>query len=78
MSCQDSGLTLRKRHSTGYTEQLQQYSSPGERFGGNGAQFVCVCGGGYAEMKSWEVRPGAHQPRWAPLRLRGPGHACSV
>lgn len=72
MSFQDSGLTLRKRHVTGYTEQLQQYSSPGERFGGNGAQF------GGAEMKSWELRPGAHQPKWAPLRLRGPGHACSV
>lgn len=72
MSFQDSGLTIRKRHATGYTEQLQQYSSPGERFGGKWGPV------GGAEMKSWELRPGAHQPRWAPLRLRGPGHACSV
>lgn len=41
MSFQDSGLTIRKRHATGYTEQLQQYSSPGERFGGMGPSGGC-------------------------------------
>lgn len=32
------GLSLRKRRGTGYTEQLQQYSSPGEGSGEVGVQ----------------------------------------
>lgn len=34
MSSHNPGLSLRKRRGTGYTEQLQQYSSPGEGLAG--------------------------------------------
>lgn len=47
-SFQVAGLSLRKRRGTGYTEQLQQYSSPGgkrgrgkgTRVGGFGSGFL--------------------------------------
>lgn len=43
---QDTGLSPRKRHRTGYTEQLQQYSSPGEASGRVGVGL-----GGYTDRE---------------------------
>lgn len=76
MSFQDTGLSRRKRRQTGYTEQLQQYSSPGE-----------VVEVGACTDKSWGLGPRAHQARLGSPKVEGSsltpssqvrGHACGV